>query len=120
MAEVAHAGEHHGHAALVGGVDHFLVAHRAAGLGHAGCARIDHHVQAVAEGEEGIAGDHGVLQRELGRFGLDAGNAGRVQARHLACAHAHGHAALAEADGVALDLRGHLPGSKHGLHFLKQ
>ena len=34
MPEVAHAGEHHRHAALVGGGDHLLVAHRAARLDH--------------------------------------------------------------------------------------
>ncbi len=67
MAEVAHAGEHHGHAALVGGVNDFLVAHGAARLGDAGSACIDHHVQAVAEGEEGIAGHHGALQRQVGQ-----------------------------------------------------
>jgi hypothetical protein len=39
-------------------------------LGHAGGACVDHHVQAVAEGEESIAGDHGAMQAELGGFGL--------------------------------------------------
>ena len=33
---MTHAAEHHGHAALVGGINHFLVAHGAARLGHAG------------------------------------------------------------------------------------
>ncbi len=40
MAEVAHAAEHHGHAALVGCIDHFLIAHRAARLDHTAGARI--------------------------------------------------------------------------------
>jgi hypothetical protein len=34
MPKVPHAAEHHGHAALVGCVNHFLVAHGAAGLDH--------------------------------------------------------------------------------------
>jgi hypothetical protein len=55
--EVAHAREHHGHAALVGGGDDLVVAHRAAGLGHAGGTCVHHHVKAVAEREEGVAGD---------------------------------------------------------------
>src|SRR3972149_1941818 len=36
MSEMPHAGKHHGDAMLVGGVDDFLVAHRAARLGHGG------------------------------------------------------------------------------------
>ncbi len=70
MPKVPHPGEHHGHAALVGSVYHFLIAHRATGLGHAGGACIDHHVQTIAEGEEGVAGDHGALQSELAGYGL--------------------------------------------------
>ena len=62
MAEVAHAGKHHRHAALIRRVDDFLVAHRAAGLDDAAGACVHHHVQAVAEGEEGIAGDRRALQ----------------------------------------------------------
>jgi hypothetical protein len=54
MPKVAHPGEHHGHAALVGSVYHFLIAHRAA----------------VAEGEEGVTGDHRALQSELAGYGL--------------------------------------------------
>jgi hypothetical protein len=66
MAEVPHAGEHHRHAALVGGGDDLLVAHRAAGLDHAGRACVDHHVQAVAEREEGVAGHAEPCQRQAG------------------------------------------------------
>ena len=75
MTEVTHTREHHRHAALIRCVDDFLVAHGAAGLGHARCARVHHHVEAVAEGEESVAGDNRVLQAELGSFGLDAGDA---------------------------------------------
>ena len=120
MAEVAHAGEHHGHAALVGGVDHFLVAHRAAGLDHAGRARVHHHVEAVAEGEKGVARHRRALQGEAGVLRLDAGDAGRIEAAHLACAHAHGHAALAEDDGVALDVLGDLPGEQQVFHLFER
>src|SRR5213079_395555 len=57
MTEMARAGVQHHHAALVGGVDHFLVAHRSARLDHAGRAGVDHHVEPVAEREEGIRRD---------------------------------------------------------------
>ena len=70
MPKVPHPGEHHGHAAFVGGVYHFLIAHRAARLGHAGGACIDHHVQAVAKRKERVAGDHGALQSEMAGYGL--------------------------------------------------
>ena len=109
---MAHATEHHGHATLVGSRNHFVIAHRAAGLDDASGTCVDHHVQTVAEREEGVAGDHSASQREIRVAGLDAGDAGRVQAAHLAGAHTHGHAALAEDDGVGLDELGHVPGEQ--------
>jgi len=57
MAEMPHTTEHHRHATLVGRSDHLVVAHGATGLDDTGGTCIDHHVQAVAEGEEGVAGD---------------------------------------------------------------
>ena len=119
MPEVTHAAEHHGYAALVGGIDHFLVAHRAAGLDHTGGARIDHHIEAVAEREEGVARHCRALEGQARVLRLDAGDAGRIEAAHLARAHAHGHAALAEDDGVALDVLGHLPGKQQVFHFFQ-
>ena len=50
MAEVPHTAEHHCHAAFVGRVDDFLVAHGAAWLDHAGCACIHHHIKAQHAG----------------------------------------------------------------------
>ena len=46
---MAHAGEHHGNTVLVGGIDDFLVAHRAARLDHGGDADLGRLVEAVAE-----------------------------------------------------------------------
>src|SRR5882762_10922133 len=68
VAEVPHARENHGHAALVGGGDHLVVAHAAAGLDHRSCAGLGHHVEAVAEREKGIRGDHRAGKRELRRL----------------------------------------------------
>ena len=93
MAEVAHATEHHGYTTLVGGVNDFVVAHGATGLDNAGGACIDHHIEAVAEGEERVARHHRTLQGQACVACLDAGDAGRVQAAHLASIKA-GHANL--------------------------
>jgi hypothetical protein len=52
--EVPDAGEHHGNARVVGGLDHFVVAHRATGLDHRGGAGLDRDQQAVRKREERI------------------------------------------------------------------
>ena len=62
MPEMAHTREHHRYASLIRRINDFLIAHRATGLGHAGRARVDHHIKAVAEREEGVAGHGGPLQ----------------------------------------------------------
>src|SRR5574343_148575 len=49
MAEVAHAGQHHGDAVLVGGGEHFFVAHRAPRMDDGLDALFGDHVDAVAE-----------------------------------------------------------------------
>src|SRR3954468_23446194 len=56
MPEVAHAGEQHGHAALVSGGDHLGVAHAAAGLDDRGCAGVNDDIDAVAERKERVRG----------------------------------------------------------------
>ncbi|MPL60780.1 hypothetical protein SDC9_06342 [bioreactor metagenome] len=119
VAEVPHAGEHHGQATLVRRVDHFLVAHRAAGLDHAGGARLDRLEQAVGEGEEGVRGDGRALRRAFGKahglrhpFGLLRGDHRAVDAAHLAGADADGLAGLGIDDGVRLHMLGDLPGKE--------
>src|SRR4030095_11626884 len=66
VAEVAHAGEDRGDAALVRGRDHFRVAHAAPRLDHRRGARIGKRIQAVAEREEGIRSHDRDLEREAG------------------------------------------------------
>ena len=51
--------------------------------------------------------------------GLDTGDAGRVQAAHLAGTHAHGHAALAEDDGIALHKLGYVPSEHQVFQLLR-
>jgi hypothetical protein len=57
VAEVAHSGEDHRKAGIVGGGDDFLVADRPARLDDGGGACLDRGEQAVREGEEGIGRD---------------------------------------------------------------
>ena len=49
---MADAGEYHRHSLFIRGVNHLFVANTAAGLNDRGCARLHHHIQAVAEREE--------------------------------------------------------------------
>ena len=68
VAEVAHAGEHHRHAVLVGGGDHLGVAHASR---PAGSPRLmpcsARHVEAVAEREERVRGHHRALRPRAAR-----------------------------------------------------
>src|ERR1700743_86868 len=54
MTEVTHTRQHHRNVVLISRADHFVVAHRAARLDHAGCARGHHDVETVTEREERI------------------------------------------------------------------
>ena len=76
----------------VGGLDHFLVAHRAAGLDHGRGAGLGGREQAVGEREERVGGDHRALDLEAGQLGLDDGDARGVHPAHLAGADADGGA----------------------------
>ena len=59
MPEMPRAREHHGDAVVVGGLDHLVVAHGAAGLDHGGGAGFDRDQEAVGEGKERVGCDHG-------------------------------------------------------------
>src|SRR5262249_26270878 len=54
MPEMSCVREHHRDAVVVGGLDHLVVAHGAAGLDHGGRARLDRGEKAVGEGEERV------------------------------------------------------------------
>src|SRR5207248_579861 len=66
VAEVAHAGEHHGDAALVGRGDHLVVTHAAARLYHRRGARFGERFEAVTERKEGVRGDGAACERQAG------------------------------------------------------
>src|SRR3954462_15817979 len=110
VAEVAHAGEDHGDAALVRGRDDFRVAHAAAGLNHRGGARFGEDIEPVAEREECVRRHHRALEREAGGRGFHRGDAHAVDAAHLSCADPERHAVAAEYDGVRLHVLGDAPG----------
>ena len=63
MPEVPPAGEHHRQAVLVGGGDHFRVAHRSAGLNHRRRAGGGDRVQPIAERKERVGRRDGAGQR---------------------------------------------------------
>jgi hypothetical protein len=105
--EVPHAGEDHGGAGAVDGVDDLLVADAAARLHEGGDAVAQGLFDAVGEGEERVGGERGAL-RALARLG--AGDAHALDARHLPGADAEGGAGAGEDDGVRLDVFADAPG----------
>src|SRR5581483_12201989 len=63
--EVTHTRKDHRDVVLVGGSDHFVVAHRAARLDDRSHPRLRRFVNAVAEGEEGVRRHYRAGQRQL-------------------------------------------------------
>src|SRR3990172_1134492 len=112
MPEVAHAGEHHGDTALIGGGNHLVVAQAAAGLDHGGRTGIDDHVEAVAEREKGVGSRHRTRERQFRVLRLDGSHTGTVHPAHLAGTDAHRHAVAAEYDGVRFHELGDAPGKQ--------
>src|SRR2546421_3517571 len=108
--EVAYAGEHHGHAMLIGGRDELRIALAAARLDHGADAVAGGHVEVVAKRQERIRGHDRTGQRELLIGGLHRGEARGVHAAHLTCAHAEGDAGAREHDGVGFHELAHRPG----------
>src|SRR5690606_28461826 len=102
MAEMAHAGEYHGEAVLVGRGDDLGVALRAARLDHRGDAELRRDVDTVAKREESVRGHHGATHFELLVRCLHRGDAGRIHAAHLPGADAYRHVVAGEHDRVRL------------------
>ena len=66
MPEMSCASEYHDNAVFVGRRDHLFVAHRATGLDHGFGTGFREYIESVTEGEEGIGGDTGIVERESG------------------------------------------------------
>ena len=123
--EVPHGGEDHCQTGIVGGLDHIVVADRAARLDHRGRSGFGGGEQAVGEGEKGIAGHcrsgcTALRPAELlCRFGrLHGGDPRAVAAVHLARADPGGDPVLGIDDRVALYVARHGPGEQAVLQFL--
>ena len=72
MTEVTFAGEHHGHAVVVGGIDHFLVTYGPAGLDDRGGAGLGGGIETIAEREERVARAGPALRTTRSLLGGDA------------------------------------------------
>lgn len=118
VAEVAGAGENHGHAAFVGGGDDFFVADGAAGLDGAGGSGVGGCEETVGEGEECVASDGAAFQGESGVTCFPDGHAGGVDTGHLTGTDAEGAVGAGVDDGVALDVFDDAPSERHGSEFL--
>src|SRR5690606_32237079 len=118
VAEVAHAGERHGNASFIRGINHFLVTHRAAGLDHRADADGSGIIDAITEREEGIGGHDRALDLQAGMLGLDGGDAGGIHPAHLTRANTDGLAIAGVDNGVGFDELGHLPGKDQVMDFL--
>src|SRR6266436_4456464 len=108
--KMAHAGEHHRHAMLIGGRDDLRIALAAARLDHGADAIAGGHVEVVAKGQERIRGHDRAGHRELFIRGLHRGESCRVHAAHLTCTDADGGAGAREHDGVGFHELAHRPG----------
>src|SRR3989442_7228138 len=115
MAEVADAGEDHRDLVLRGGRDHFLVAHRAAGLNDRRHARPGRGVDAVAKREERVGGQHGSAGAVAGTL---YGNLHRTDAIGLSAPDPDRGAALGEHDSVGFHPLAHLPRKPEVGHLL--
>src|SRR5690606_5442655 len=117
VAEMPHAGKHHCHAGFVGGGNHFFVADRTTGLDDAADTHLGGVVDAVAEREEGVGRHHRAFHFQPGMLGLDGGDAGGIDAAHLAGADADSLAVFRVNDGVGFNELGHFPGEDQIVHF---
>src|SRR5881394_1194927 len=108
--EVAYAGEHHGHAMLIGGRDELRIALAAARLDHGVDTVAGGHVEVVAKRQERIRGHDRAGHRELFIGGLHRGEACRIHAAHLTCADTDGGAGARKHDGVGFHELAHGPG----------
>src|SRR5882672_2298849 len=100
MAEMTHAGEHHGEPTLVCRGDHFIVLLRATGLNDGRDALPGRDIDAVAEWEEGIGCRNGAFDLEPRIDGFHCRDAARDHAAHLACAYADCHIVACKNDGI--------------------
>jgi hypothetical protein len=118
MTELPGSSEDHSNVVLVGGLDHFLIADRPAGLNDRGYSGARRLLDAVAEGKERIGAHYGALGVVPRLLGLVHREKCRIDARHLAGTDADGRAVADEHDGVGLHASNGPPGELKILSFL--
>src|SRR5215472_10859774 len=101
MAEMAYAGEYHGGAEAIGGVDDLLVAKRAARLNEGCSAVAGGFFHAIGEREECVGSDDAALERKdsFHRSELDG-----IDAAHLSGADGERLTSARVDDGVRFDV----------------
>src|SRR5580698_5545211 len=109
MAEVADAGEDHGHAEFVGGRDDVLVLDRSSGLNDGGSACRSNSFEAVGEREERVGCSDRSDERQNGLLRAELC---RVDAAHLAGADAGGLAVAGVDDGIGFNVLANAPGEE--------
>src|SRR5690606_30008061 len=87
------------------------------GLDDAADTHLGGVVDAVAEREEGVGRHHRAFHFQPGMLGLDGGDAGGIDAAHLAGADADSLAVFRVNDGVGFNELGHFPGEDQIVHF---
>ena len=103
MAEVAHVGEDHRDAVLIGGGNHLFVANRTTGLNDAAHANGSSGINTVAEREEGVGRHSRTFHFQTFITGFNPGDFGGVNAAHLACAYPDGHILFGVHNGVGFN-----------------
>src|SRR5437899_12935694 len=111
---MTHAGEHHGGAARIGGVDDLLVARAAARLDDRRGTRLERLLESVREREKGVAADDRAAERDAEPLGAGAGGADGLDARSLAASERERTVGGGEGDGVRLDVLDDPPGEGEG------
>jgi hypothetical protein len=115
MAEMADAGEDHGHAQLVGCFDDFLIVDGTTGLDNRGCAGLGYGFETVRERKESIGCGNRTGERQDGLHGTKSGG---IDPTHLAGADPNGLAVARVDDGIRLDVLADAPGEEQAAQLV--
>jgi len=109
VAEVAAAGHDHCRAGIADGLEHLAVSLRAAWLDDRRDPGLERDARTVREGEEGVRGEHGPLERVTELAGLVHRDADGVDAARLPAADAERLPSASDHDRVGDDVLGDRP-----------
>ena len=120
MTEVSHACEHHRQTVFVGGLDDFVVAHRATWLNDGCDTGLCRCVNAVAEGEKCVGCHHRALDHQTFICRFERRYFCAVHATHLARTDSDRCLVFAENDRVRLDVLDDGPGKQHVFELFRR